>query len=287
MFMTLPTTKRALVWVLFALGLIFTASCSADQSNQESPRSPVQADKLALFNETAGQMYQYMQQGDPAEARNKLYALADQITQIQFDGITSLEGVHALTELFIEGKAIFNTAQFQHHEGKLITSQIRLAIDALLHNNEPMWRQHDQPILETLQKLEAYIQNQATDEARKTFQQLHLQYKTLRPAIMVARQPEEVERIDSLFKFMNHYIMNGSLASRGEQLLKGVDELRRSFAAIFGGDDITTFLPIIPSVQPRLWATSIALSIISVLAYVAWKMFGTDKTFIFINRRRE
>ena len=94
------------------------------------------------MNQIADEMYKQTMDGQVTEARNKLMQMSDQIPKIHFEGITSVEGLNALTETITRAKRVYNAADYSPEEGQVAVAKIRLATDALSHKNQPMWLQY-------------------------------------------------------------------------------------------------------------------------------------------------
>ena len=258
---------------------------SAGQSNGESSAlDPEQLQKLDLLNETAEHMYQFTVYGDVEEARNKLLAIIDQVSRIQFSGLTTIEGLHAFTGLLSEAKKTYNAASFSSDRGKFIAAQIRLAADALAHRAQPMWMEHGKILLGDLSRMEQAIILSDKEKVAEALTILQQHYQMIRPSVLISRTPEEVNRIDSLLGFLHNGWQAGEIQS--VPFKTGYAELRRLMGQWFKQGDIGAFMPGEEQKQPLLWILGFSSAIILVLGYVAWKMFDTDKNIIILNREK-
>lgn len=274
-------------WALAACVVLLLASgCAAKTTPPERAMNeqPEREQKLQLLNETADQMYQSINRGEVLEARNKLLAMSDQVTQIRFDGVTSAEGLNAFTQLLTEAKRIYNSASFSPEQGKLAAARIRLAADALTHAHQPMWRQYGHMLEEQLNRMAEAVDRYNKTAAAAAFKELEQHYQMIRPALLISRQPDEVEKTDSLFMFLQNQL--GAAELQSSQLATGIAELRRTFDQMFREKEETAYLPLAETQHPIVRILGIGLAIVLVLSYVAWRMFGTEKSLVIMNRKK-
>ncbi|MCC2686434.1 MAG: sporulation protein YpjB [Paenibacillaceae bacterium] len=244
-----------------------------------------QRQKLSLLNETADKMYRYATEGNVLEARNQLIAIGDQVTRIRFDSIATVEGLNALTELLTDAKRTYNAVQSSDEQRQWAAARIRLAADALTHPNEPMWKQYGKLIFNDLSKMEAAVGNYDKTAIQAPWADLQQHYATVRPSLLLCLTPDQVERSDSLFTYLRNQLQAEELQSA--ELQTGLTELRATFAPIFGVDDAAAFMPDLGRKQPLVWSLSIGSSIVIVLAYTAWRMFGDQMRIAWVGRKRD
>lgn len=246
---------------------------------EQTEQTEQEMESLRLLNASARQMHEYMRLGDVAEARIKLIAISDQLTRVALGGVTSIEGINELTRLLVEAKGIFNTTQLHGQEALVITSQIHLAIDALSHNKEPMWRQHGRNIQSELERLQQSWQDDAAGPAQEHMSKLQQQIDMIRPALVVSQPPEVVNKLDSLLRHLGNVVRSGN--TEIETSSASLTELQRTLGELFGwSDNAFAYVALTGSGVNRLivHSTWIGLTIVLALAYVAWRRFGHQQT---------
>jgi sporulation protein YpjB len=261
--------------VLFlVLGL--AAGCGQEKpAGADRTATPEQLKQVGQLNAAADEMYRYVMDGAIDKARDKLEEIGSQMTAIRFEGITSVEGVGALSESIVLAKRVFQSVNFSQEEGQAAAAKIRLATDALTHANQPMWLQYYKGMKESASQLEQGIQKRNKREAAAGLEQLQLRYATIRPSLLISRPASQVEKMDSLFAFFR------SQLSQPEPDLKqvsgGLEHLQQSLDELFERRDRSAYVPIVERQVP---ATSILLLgsiIIAVLAYSAWRIFEFER----------
>jgi sporulation protein YpjB len=284
------------VLLSLAIGLfaVLAAACGSSQeqarpeakaapSKQSVQIAPGDAAKLEQLAAMADEMYKLTMKGSYLEARSKLLDMGTQATRIHYDGVTSIEGVHALTQTITEAQRTFNKVNFDENEGKLQAAKLKLATDALTHRNEPMWLQYDKVLQEDMTALSAGIRNGEAKAVQDAVSALKSHFGVVRPAVLISKEAQMVERIDSLLAFLS----NQSAASplpKGN-LENGTAQLQKAFDELFGKKDASAYLPITDHRRPILWSIVIGSVIATILAYSAWQMFRDGRSKVSIRRR--
>jgi len=260
------------------LGIALLTGCG-----KEKPAGPGQtatAEQLRQverLNDTADEMYRFVMDGNIDKARDKLDEVGDKMTQIRFDGITSVEGVGALSNAIVQAKRSFQAVNVSEEEVKGAAAKIRLATDALTHANQPMWLQYYKSMKETARQLEAAVQKKDKQEASAKLDQLHERYEIIRPSLLISRQPFEVEKVDSLFAFLRSQLSKPDLDAKLAG--GGIDQFHLTLDALFGRQDKAAFIPVADSPVPLPSVMAIGSVIIAVLAFAAWRIFKFENRY--------
>jgi sporulation protein YpjB len=260
------------------LGIAMLTGCG-----KEKPAGPGQtatAEQLRQverLNDTADEMYRFVMDGNIDKARDKLDEVGNKITQIRFDGITSVEGVGALSNAIVQAKRSFQAVNVSEEEVKGAAAKIRLATDALTHANQPMWLQYYKSMKETARQLEAAVQNKDKQEASAKLDQLHERYEIIRPSLLISRQPFEVEKVDSLFAFLRSQLSKPELDAKLTG--GGIDQFHLTLDALFGRQDKAAFIPVDDSPVPLPSVMAIGSVIVAVLAFAAWRIFKFENRY--------
>ncbi|WJH34182.1 hypothetical protein N6H14_30405 [Paenibacillus sp. CC-CFT747] len=107
--------KFILLLILLLPLAIGMTGCSRERNGEPKDAVSVAAEdykKVELLNETAGELYRQTSEGNYPAARQSLASLADQMTGIEFVGITKVEGIRVLSESIVSTKRIFNSVNF-------------------------------------------------------------------------------------------------------------------------------------------------------------------------------
>jgi len=288
MFVKSDTIKRlaALLPLLLALGLAAGCSGAGVAGAGAAKADPEQVKNVEQLNRTADDMYKMALAGQVSEARGKLLLLGEQITQIRFDGITSVEGMNALTESVTQAKRVFNAVRFSPEAGQVAVAKIRLATDALTHANQPMWMQYYKVLQNDIGALDQAVKAGQQPAAWSGYETLSQHVAVIRPALLISRPPSDVEKLDSLLTALRGGLRAEPLPQA--QLEDGIEHLQRTVDELFmKKTEATAYLPMTDPKQPIVWSLGIGLIIVSVLSYVGWRMFRSGRNTVPVKINRE
>jgi sporulation protein YpjB len=280
--------KRNTKWFGIVLVLSLSSTllfgCSSAKGNKPAitPPSQEQLQKVELLNQTADDMYQKVMQGDVSGGRVVLQQLSDQVTQIRFEGITSVEGMNALTESVTQAKRVFNAAKFNPGDGQVSAAKIRLATDALTHANQPMWLQYDKLLQDDVNMLEHAAKEQNKAQLQKGAAQLEQHYGVIHPSLLISRSATDVEKMDSLAAFVKTQI--ASSADPYKNILNAVPPIRQVLDKLFMKRETTAYLPYADQQNPILWTLVIGSVIMMALGFAGWRLSKKDHGLVTIHR---
>lgn len=286
------------VLLSLAIGLfvVLAAACGSSQEQarpeakpnaQQEAAQPSLGDaaKLDQLNAMADEMYKLTMKGSYMEARSKLLDMGAQATRIHFEGVTTLEGVHALTETLTDAQRSFNKVKFSEEEGKLQAAKLKLATDALTHRNDPMWLQYEKAFQEDMTALTRGIRESDAKTVQDAVGALKHHFGMIRTAVLISRPPQITEQIDSLLAFLTNQSTASPLPVKN--LENGAVHMQAALDELFGKKDASAYLPIADQRQPILWSIVIGSIIAATLGYAAWQMFRDGRREVKIRKKSE
>ena len=257
----------AVIVVLAATG----CSRSSEPSAADQTINSEQQAALAKMNGHAAAMFRYAKQDKYPEALGELEAFTEMMTKLTYNGVTSAEGLNALTSLVADTREIYRKVKSNKKEMLVAAAKLQLAADALGHKEKPMWLDYRKSFKESAELLKSAIHDKNYVEALSKLRIFHEQYLIIKPAVHISRDAALVEKLDSWFLFMNGLLtqteVNDQLAHEGAaHTTTLINELFRD------GDMATTVVPLAER-PPILWASMLAGAIVAVLFYVGYKKY--------------
>lgn len=285
--MFVKRTKRLSIALLWLLMLTLLSACHSGEHhagarqavNQEDHNPSIDQERLKqlqVLDETADRMYQEVLAGNILEARELMKSIGDQVVGMEYTGITTVEGLEALTQAITNARRLMNAVQTEPDRLKSAAAQVRLSTDALLHKHQPLWFEYYQTLRADTEQLKQAVQS--GQNIIMSAQQLHHHYTVIRPAVLISRSPEINVKIESLIA----YFMQQA-SSQNEALLMNVDELMRTWNELFGKQDVSAYLPVDAERQPIYWSLVIGSIIITVLCFVAWRKYESEQQLITVS----
>ncbi|WP_160647301.1 sporulation protein YpjB [Chengkuizengella marina] len=272
-----------IVYMLFIVfSLILLSGCAKKGPNHSATKvmnlDEENLKQLETMNMLASEMVQKTTEKNYAEARDILLKLSEQLTEVNYEGLTSIEGLRALSDTFIMAKRNFNSVNLSEQDALLSSAKVHLVIDALSHQKEPMWLQYYSVLnsdLSELQTAASLGNKEKTSQLIETYKQ---HYDFIRPAMIINREPENIEQLDSYLTFLQNHI---SVDDKKENVNAVIEELKRFLKEVFYQNQSSTVSPLTGDQTIFSWAISIGTIIVSVLFYVGWRRYDYEKTNIF------
>ena len=139
MFRTVPKFLLALSALLMlaanAMGEPIRANPIQAQP-QASPASPIQAKAL---NKEAEQVYRHVEEGNVQAVLEDMRRVSALFEASSFQGLTGVEGIHALSESILEMKEATARAVQDPQHWMRSAGKLRLATDSLIHTKNALW----------------------------------------------------------------------------------------------------------------------------------------------------
>lgn len=220
-------------------------------------------EKLAELDRLATQIYTNVSEGKMERALGGMLQLNEAVLQIRFHHVLTVEGAEALFAAINEAKHSLTPLALKKDEAVYAATKMRLAVDAVTHPKNPMWLQHYKLLKEEGQALQAAVERQDSDHMEAALQRLTDRYELIRPAIVINRDPSQVNQLDS---YLNHLRKQPSDFKTAQfELILG---------ELFERHSSTTYAELdMPQHISFLWSAVIGGIIISVLGYVAWRKY--------------
>lgn len=283
--------SRFIVTLLMSMAIFaLLIGCQQEQEEEhENNRVQISAEQKKLLqdmNKAAEFVFQYLQEDKLEQARNELQTLGHLVSQLQFAGLTEVEGIEALTQAIVAGKETLSAVQYDHNKSLYAVIQIRLAVDALKKSRNAMWLQYGKVISDDVRKMRNAIDANDRETVIKSFEQTKLHLSLIRPSLLIRRAPSQVEAVDSLMIAMEQRLHD-------EQTLEPFRALVEHYATLmsemFHEEAEDTFITVEDvKARPLLWSTIIGSLIVSVLSYVAYRRYRYERDhFVVIDQKKK
>lgn len=279
--------RKSAVLVLAAALLIqlITGCAKGDKPllPDEPKPSAEQLQRIELLNETADDMYKKVMEGDLDGGRALLQQLSDQMTMIRYEGLTTLEGMNALTGTVTQGKKVLNAVRISREEAEVAAAQIRLATDALSHPEQPIWLQYYKLLQDDVATVEQTAKDRKLQELQKAAMTLERHTSIVVPSLLISRDAVDVDKFHSLITFI-------SGQARGEKepfqpVINLLPTVRQMIDKLFLKKDTTAFLPVVDDSDPILWTFVIGSVIIAALSFAGWRLSKKDNGLVRVRKR--
>lgn len=263
MIMSIKKPIMTLFGVCLLLLLIAGCSSSTAQDKPDEKLNETEYKKMEKLNVTTEQFYTNVNEGKLEEARAGIVELNEKVTDINFHGAASPEGVKALMETMIAAKQALTPVKPSKNEAMVSAAKVRLAVDALTHPKNPMWLHYYKILKEDGIQLANAFEKQEKEPIDQALSQIMKHYEIIRPAVLINRESSEVIKMDSYLKYLQN-----------EPNHSAIDQFDAMLNELFHHKSSTAYLDIEQQQQnPFVWTAAIGAIIVSVLGYVGWRKY--------------
>lgn len=254
-----------------------TAYIEAAGSVPSDPAALTARSGAQRLEQAAEALYGYVLEGDVLKARKEAEEISQIFISSSFEGMTSVEGVNALSSVILDMKSALAAAQPSPERWEAAAAKLRLAANSLNHPRQPMWLQYYKLVREDLNDME---QSAAAGDLKgwtAALARLQSRYANIRPAVIISRPAETVNTFDSWLSYAGGVAGTEQPVERA-RLLEIVSYGQDAARVMFGKDrnEPVLSLPLAPQ-QYGGWALLAGAFILTVLAYTAYRKYRGQK----------
>jgi sporulation protein YpjB len=265
-----------LLSVVFLCAVLYTGWSVLDK-RVFSARVPEQTMSVYQKMDVLSQdVYQLTKEAKYGEAKKKLAELGILFAGTKPPKGLSIEAVNALSDTIVKAKRAFAAVEAEPNRLLWHALQVRLAIDSLTHEKQPLWKNYYNSYQEHINKMMLLSAGRKQAEFSRAFVQNLQLYQTLKPAITVAASSQQLEMLSSLYSFLLQETRK--VEYNWDAITNALTELNRLVDAIFIGEDQSTFAPGMPPESPLLIIALFASVVLTSLGYVGWKKYKAEQS---------
>ncbi|WP_047152605.1 sporulation protein YpjB [Aneurinibacillus tyrosinisolvens] len=218
-----------------------------------------------------------------SEAKKKLAELGVLFAATKPPKGLSIEVLDTITGTIIKAKRAF--AAVQPDPNKLVwhALQVRLTIDSLTHEKQPLWKNYYNSYQEHINKMMLLAAGRKQGEFTRAFAQNLQLYQTLKPAITIHASMRETEMLFSMYSFLLQETRKPSYNWEG--ITNVLEELNKLIDGLFIGKDQSTLAPGVSPESPFLIISLFSSFLLTSLMYVAWRKYRAEKNAAQKNRK--
>lgn len=262
---------------------LLSGAIVSNVSAASAQETQADSELMKRLNDTATSLYRKSLENNLVGVREDVQLITTQVGRLSYDGVTSVEGMHALTETIVEVKEASASTDAAADSLQHASAKLRLAVDTLAHPEKPLWLQYYKILKEDIAAVQEGALNQRADLLMVTYGEFEQHYETIRPAAIIKKQPYEIERFDSWMSYLKGLTMRSE--PNYEAVAEALQQGDEFVNALFGKEkDETAFTPFASGPEPWAAELFIGSTIMAVLAYVGYRKFQGTETAPFTRR---
>ncbi|WP_379162413.1 sporulation protein YpjB [Paenibacillus sp. sgz5001063] len=225
------------------------------------------------LDEAAEALYGYVLEGNVVKARQQSEKVSQIFVSSSFEGLTTVEGINALSDVIIDLKATLAAAQIDPQKWEAAAAKLRLAANSLNHPRQPMWLQYYKLIREDLNDMEKSAAANDLKSWQTALERLQSRYDNIRPAIIISRSPETVNAFDTWLSYAAGIPSSSQPVGRA-RLLEIISYGQDAARVLFGKerDEPALSLPLTPPGYGA-WGLLAGGFIVAALVYAAFRKY--------------
>lgn len=286
----LVLNKRLLLLLcclLLLAGWLLPSTAHAEMLDKPSlSKGDEREQKLAQFEQITEALYQDMQDINLSDAPKQMELLIDSLKGLSFQGLTSVDGIHALAEVIMDVRGTLAEVDVNPETWASSSAKLRLAVNSLVHHDKALWMQYYKVLADDLSGMGKSRAEGKRTLLRQHFLSLQSHYDIVRPAIIISREPSEVNKFDSWLSYMDRLSKDNSVddASLSRSLEQGETVLKELFGRK-GSDPV--FMPIAGYGNPWSWSILLGGWILLALAYAGMRKYRADQNVVPVHTSTE
>lgn len=138
------------------------------------------------------------------EAHNLLDIFSDEFTklmvtnqQIPSDEVRIISVVHQ------QSMASLSDTLLPHEEKVRAIIRLRMAVDAMTSEHQPMWVEMEDPLIMTFQQLRDSVDTRDSDTYEVLYRRLLLEYDMIHPSVRMDVKPEYIQKVDAHIDYLD------------------------------------------------------------------------------------
>lgn len=202
------------------------ASPAANGQSESSPAASIQAKAL---NKEVEQLYRHVEEGNVQAVLEDIRRVSGLFEASSFQGLTGVEGIHALAESILEMKEATARATQEPQHWMLSAGKLRMAADSLIHARDALWHQYYKVIREDLRVMGQYAEQHDQAGMRRAYDSLSEHYELIRPSVVIQRKPEDVNMMESWISYAGGLVASGDAAQVEKVVPQGEEMMNMLF----------------------------------------------------------
>ncbi|MBP1933418.1 sporulation protein YpjB [Ammoniphilus resinae] len=248
---------------LAILGLLTAVIAQAE--GKSSQPSLVKLDRLSM------DMVTLAKEGNLKFAKEKIDDITQLFIQMDLEKNLSIKDRQLLGDTLTQGKKMLSAEDSNPKEVMWHVYRIRMMVDALTHPNEPIWKGFHPLYAEQINKMMLLSARKDRVDLVKTIQEHTHLYQILRPAFAFSHPAKQLDQMDMLYNSILQETR--SKTPEWQKVGESLGELRLQADQMFLGRDVSTFSRYMSSNSPIAMISMMGMILITVLSYVAWRMY--------------
>jgi len=251
-------------------------------ADSDSSLKRIKSTELAFgrFLTAVEALYGAVNNGKLEESRENLMEVEQQFRNLPMKEIATAEGIQALAQSITDMKRATSAVQPNELKWRTGAAALRLAADALVHPDQPIWHQYRTLIQEDIERMSrtlnqnGHASSPIAESTLHAFDQLQEHYHMIRTAAMLQSEPWKIERSDSVVRYVSR--IYHAVTPQAVHLQGTIRPLQEALYELFPDNNAssTTLVPPVGGAPPTWgWTAMMGTFIVTILTWVGWRRY--------------
>ncbi|WCK56100.1 sporulation protein YpjB [Aneurinibacillus sp. Ricciae_BoGa-3] len=273
-------------WIIVFISMLLIAAGIVYGPRLAKPIDPPRESLSAYqqLDRLSQDIYEMTKQEKYREAKDLIEELGVQFGKLKPPKGLPIESLNAITDTIVKAKRAFTAVKLQPQKLLWHALQLRLTIDSLTHEKQPLWKNYYNSYKEHISKMMLLAASRKKDEFAYAFTQNLQLYQTLKPALAVQASATDVEKLFSMYSFLIQEVRKPDY--NWDAMVTVLQQLNILVDKLFIGKDEPAFAPGVYPDSPVLLITLLGSVLALSLGYAGWKKYKGEK-YVIHRRKRD
>jgi len=231
--------------------------------------------KLLEMDRIASELVDRVRAGDLARAQESIRELAERFPQQSLPLPIRIESLNAITQSILAAKQSILSPHMSEDQMLWDATRVRIAIDALIHRQQPLWKSYYSAFLTQMQNLQKAAVERDFKTFHEQFDENYRLYLVLKPAMSVQFRETDLLEISSAYDRIYKEVR--SMEKDWQLIRKSLRDLNSLMQKAFVGEDTSAFARLMMRPDSPVWiAGSIVIALLLSLTYVAYRKYQAE-----------
>lgn len=263
--------KKNIRYLLFFLGIGLFLSWPIHNLYSKLDQ-PIEERQLAAMDQIANEFLTNVKKGDIESAQKQIVQLAEQFPNQHLPIPIRIESLNAVTQSILAAKQSVSSANVTEQQLLWHATRVRIAIDALTHVHQPMWRSYYPSFATQVQSLQQSAVERDVNQFREQFDENYRLYLAIKPAMSIQVSEDQMSAISTSYNVISKELRNVQID--WQFVREALRDLNGSMQIAFVGEEKSTFAKLMMRPDsPMAMLASVVIALLIALSYVAWKKY--------------
>ena len=236
---------------------------------------PEEEKRLYEMDRIASDLLEYVRKGDMVGAQESIEKLSMRFPNQSLPVPIRIETLNAVTQSILAAKQSILSPNESTEQLLWHATRVRVAIDALTHQHQPMWRNYYTAFLTQVQNLQQSAVERDFETFHEQFEEHYRLFLAIKPAMSIHLAETKMTAISTAYEQINKEMRKGE---KDWQLVReALRDLHGLMEGVFVGEEKSAFARLMMRPDsPMLIMSSIIIAVLLSLAYVAYRKYQAE-----------